>query len=175
MRVTNFSDADKLVPYSHKHPEVGDIFIPELSMYELEDYMGTVSAHCIKLAERKFEESKEVEELVPVSTDTNYSAETIAVWRGREKPKNLYEEKVMGKAALIFTQISLTMFLCDKDGECICPFDEPFGTEKKNRLKFFTKVISDEEFLTQYNKILLGTKDEAVVPNVVKDVKGKKK
>lgn len=175
MRVTNFSDADKLIPYQHKHAELGTFYIPELSTFELEDYTATVAAHSIKLAENTYAESKEVEEVLPLSPNFNYDGQNIAVWQGRKKPENLYEEKLMNKAVLTFTQITLTMFLCDSEGECICPFDEAFGTVKRERLKLFAKFITDEEAVKSFNKFLLGIKEEEAteVPNVKKSVKKK--
>lgn len=170
MRVTSFEDVDKLIPCPHEI--FGIVYIPELSTFELEDYTATVAAHSVKYAENKFIETKEMEENLPLSSKFNFNNEHVAVWQGREKPKNLYEEKVMNKAMLTFTQITLTMFLCDVEGKCLCPFDEPFGTLRNDRIKLFSNFSKDEAAVRNFNRLLLGIEEEKI-PNVQKGVKKK--
>lgn len=173
MRVTEFKDVEKLNPLTHA--VLGTLYVPELSIYEVEEYTATLAAHCFKLAENTFAESKEMDEVEPLSAGFVFNGDKVAVWRGKKAPTNLYEEKLLNKAALVFTQISLTMFLCNDEAECICPFDEPFGTMKRSRLKLFGDFIKDSEATGQFNKLLLGIKEEATVPNVEKGVSKRKK
>lgn len=175
MRVVDFKGADKLTPCQHSHPDIGVFYIPELSTFEVEDITSVVTSHCLYLAESKFSESKAFDEKQPTSPNFNYSGQKIAVWQGREAPQNLHEEKVFNKAALVFTQITLTMFLCDAEGNCLCPFDEPFGEVKMERLKLFSKFIQDEDAVKKFNQLLLG--DKAINEEKPKNVKpgGKKK
>ena len=168
MRRIDFKDAEKLCPY--EHTELGVIYIPELSEFELEDATATVTQHSIKLAENTFAESKEMDMQEPVTENFNFEAQKVAVWQGRKKPENLYEQKVMSKAALTFTEVTLTMFLCDEQGNCLCPFTEVFGTQNYKRINLFGKFVKDAAAVAKFNEMLLGIKadEEGLIPNVKK-------
>ena len=172
MRKTNFKDSE-LREIKHQDASIGEngtFYVPVLSSFELEDYTGILASHCVEVANRRLGEMKEIESENPLSQGFQYKDGSVVIWAGRPAPQNAYEEKVMLKAQLTFTQLTLTMFMCDVNGECICPFIEPFGTISSQRLNLFSKMFKDTEAINAYNNAIMGitvaeeAADKIVIP-----------
>ncbi len=179
MRITDFKHVEVILPLPHK--TLTGLYVPELSDFEVQEATLNVAAHAIKLAENLYSEAKEVYIDLPLSEGfTLEGSISLNVWGNRKKPENYYEELVFKQSGFLFTEILATMFLCDVEGNCICPFDEPFGSRNLKRTKLFKSFFSDTEAYYNYNRLLLGIKEEDIEvkegnesPNVETSVKKK--
>lgn len=178
MRITDFKGAAKIQPLKHKTLE--GLYVPELSFYEIQEAMLIVGTHAIEVAESELSEMKESLSKRELSPSFNFNGEGKAAWGTIAPPKNAYEGKVFERAGAIYASISLTMFICDKEGNCLHPFVEPFGTASPTRTEFFSAFIQDMDAVNEFNNLLVFNKiaanesEEQESPNDKKSVVKKK-
>jgi hypothetical protein len=154
MKTKNFSHISEIYPI--ETVEFGTIYLPNISTFEIGAFTSILARHCMCLAEKQHIEEKEYTSQFPLADDFVLTTEMQTFLKGIKKPTNLFEQTVLERAIQLNGWVYLpTLFIVDKNGDCLLPFTEKFGEILTMRYEYAEKLLGNKLFLLHFMKYVL--------------------